>query len=196
MRVGLRLAGLGPILLAVGACSTSGGDTGSTLKNMLLYGGTTVPPVAEQQVVESVDCPTVTVSEGRAAIRSGGGDDGASVRTQISIANVARECIERPDGSVVVKVGVEGRVLLGPGGSGNRFDAPVTFSLTRNDQPFVTKTQRASVTIPPGRYEQNFVVVQGDLVVPPGTAEYDIVVGLGEDGAKAATARARRKRSG
>lgn len=115
--------------LALAGCTSSseeGPGTGSALRNLLRYGTTTEPAVAREPLVEASECPTVAVAEGRSAIRAG---EGAAVRNQVSIANVARECLERPDGSIVVKVGVEGRALLGPGGGSGRFDVPVSFAI-------------------------------------------------------------------
>lgn len=191
-------AALAAILLGgLSACSTSESGTGSTLQNLLNFGGTTVPPLAQNPAAEVLDCPAVGVPEGGAALKTSGGkgDDASAVRTQISISNVARECREGPGGTIIVKVGVEGRALLGPGGSTNRFDVPVTFALKKNDQVLVARTRRTSVAIQPGRYEQNFVLVEGDLVVPAGTGEFEIEVGLGA-GTKptVSPARAARKR--
>lgn len=184
-------------LAALSGCSsTSDSGAGSTLTNLFNYGGTTVPPIAKNPALEAVDCPSVNVPEGGAALKTlgGKGDDAGSVRTQISIANVARECIERPDGTIAVKVGMEGRALLGPGGGSTHFDVPVTFALRKNDQTLVSRTRRASVTIQPGRYEQNFVLVESDLVVAAGTGEFEIEVSLGT-GPRASAAPARRKRA-
>ena len=170
-----------PLALALGACSSTseqGQGAGATLRNYMLYGAATPPPVAAATgVVEAMECPPVAVIPGRSAIRNGDGD---GLRSQVSIANLARECLERPDGSIVVKVGLEGRALLGPAGGGSgRFDVPVTMLVRRGDTVYASRTTRASVVIAPGQGQANFMVVQGDLVVPPGAGEYEIEVGLG-----------------
>ncbi len=177
------LASLG----ALTACSSSGsGDgAGSTLGNLFRYGSTTEPPVAGKPAVEAAECPGVLVTDGRAAIRTGS--------NQVSIANVARECVEREGGAIAVKVGVEGRALLGPGGSTARFDVPVSFVLKRGDRILASRVRRISVAIPPGEVQASFIAVEGDLIVPPGTGEYDIEVGLG--GSAPAGKPASRKRS-
>ncbi len=182
------------IPLALGACSStssgSGEGAGSTLQNFLLYGGATVPPAQSVPALEVADCPPVTVAEGGAAIRAGA--EGAAVRNQISIANVARECTAREDGAILVKVGVQVRALLGPGGSGGRFDTPVNFVLKRGDQVIVSRSRRAGIAIPAGQYEQSGIVVEEGMLVPPGTGEFDIEVSLG---ARAAAPRSRRNRT-
>lgn len=195
-RAGIVACALLP--LALGACSSTSSDTGegtgSTLKNFLLYGGATVPPAQKVPLLEVADCPAVTVSDGGAAVRVGAGGAEGAVRSQIAIANVARECIGREDGAIVIKVGVQLRALLGPGGSGGRFDTPVNFALKRGDQVLVSRSRRAGIAIPAGQYEASGIVVEDNLVVPPGTGEFDIEISLGS-GSRAAAPRTRRARS-
>lgn len=174
---------------ALAACSSIGMDepssgSGSTLGNLLRYGSTTQPPLARNPDSPAADCPSVLVGEGRAAIKNGS--------NQISIANVARECIERQDGSVVVKIGVEGRALLGPGGRSGRFDVPVSFALVKGDTVLASRVKRTSVSIPADQAQASFTVVEGDMIVPKGTGEFDIVVGLGGGPTAAPAARRRR----
>lgn len=183
-----------PFLLAACSSTGSGDEGGNAVKNFFVYGGTTVPAAAPTPVIEVADCPPVTVTEGGAALRTvAGGAEAAAVRSQLSIAEVARECVGRPDGAVIVKVGVQVRALLGAGGSNARFDTPVSIVLKRGDQVVASRSPRVSLAIPPGQVEQSAVVVESNMVVPPGAGEFDIEVGLG--GAGAPKAERRRKRA-
>ncbi len=190
MRLPVRLVVAAALVTAAGACSVvgegGGASGGSTLGNLLRYGSTTEPPIATAAPVEASECPSVLVIDGRAAMKQGS--------NQVSISNVARECIERPGGSIAVKVGVEGRALLGPGGTGGRFDVPVTFVIRRGDQVLATRVRRVAVSIPAGDTQAPFVAVEGGMIVPAGTGEYDIEVGLG--GSAPAAARTRSRRGG
>jgi hypothetical protein len=137
----------------------------------------------------------VTVTEGGAAIRAvAGSADTAAVRSQVSISELARECTARSDGGTNVKVGVQVRALLGPGGSGGRFDAPVTIVLKRGDTTILTRSRRVALTIPAGQFEQSGVVVEDGMAVPAGIGEFDIEVSLGSPG-RAAAPRSRRNRT-
>lgn len=179
-------------LVPLAGCSVfgdgGGSSTGTALGNLMRYGTTTEPAIAVPPPVEAADCPGVLVIEGRAAIKQGS--------SQVSIANVARECIERPGGAIAVKVGVEGRALLGAGGGAGRFDVPVAFVLRRGDRVLASRVKRVSVSIPPGQAQASFVAIEADLIVPAGTPEFDIEVGLGGSVPAASPASPQRRRRG
>ena len=190
-RSGVRAAGVAAACLIATACSSTSPGGGGTLRNLLLYAGTSVPPTGSASPAE-VECPAVTITPGGAAINSyTGGRAGApeALRSQVAISNLARECTGRPDGSVVVKVGVEGRALVGPAGSSGRFEAPVRFVIKRGDRVVASASRRASVTLAPGEMQGSFVVIEEGLVVPAGTRDFDIEVALGGSGAAERPAR-------
>jgi hypothetical protein len=171
------------VCLAIATCtsSSSAQGIGTTIRNFFLYGGATPPPPMAEQA-EEVECPRVTVAEGGAALRSYvSGRVGAAeaLRHQISIANVARECVGRPDGTILVKVGVEGRALMGPAGSPGRLDAPVRFIIKRGDTVYADRTRRVAVAIAPGETHGSFVAVEEGMTVPANIGEYEIEVALG-----------------
>jgi hypothetical protein len=158
-----------------------------------MYGGPTVPPSAPDPT--EVDCPSVEIAPGGAALRTytgGRTDSPEALRSQLSIVNVARECIGRPDGSILVKVGIEGRALIGPAGSGAQLEAPVRFVIKRGDTILANRARRAAVALRPGELQGSFTVVEDGLVVPPKTGDFDIEVALG--GSAAAERPARRSR--
>jgi hypothetical protein len=204
MRRSFVKAGLGPVALlaalTLGGCNSTGSsEGGSTLSNLFFYGGTTVPPAAPANSIEVPDCPPVDVGEGGAALRAvaGRSAEAGSVRSQTSIANVARECSGRPDGSVVVKVGVEGRALAGPGGSVSRSEVPIFFVLKRGERILASRVRRAPITVGADGTQGSFIAIEDGLTVPPGIGgEFEIEVGLGNGpSGAAAPARTRRARS-
>jgi hypothetical protein len=199
LKTGFRIAA-SCAALTVAACNTSSSGEGNTLTNLLQYGGTTAPPIAAVPVIDVADCPAVDIGEGGAAMRTiaGRSAEAEAVRSQISIANVARECAGRADGAVIVKVGIEGRALAGPGGSVSRADVPVYVVLKRGDRILDSQSRRGTVTVEPGGMRGGFVVVADNLVVPPGIgSEFEIEVGLGTaPGRNAAPTRTRRRTRG
>lgn len=193
MKYGALGAGLLSLAFAGPAAAQGVGDA---LRNLMRYGSLTEPPAAPPTAVEMADCPRVDVVEGGAALQSfaGGRPSPDALRSQLTISNVARECIRQPDGSVVVKVGVEGRALIGPAGSAGRFDAPLRIVVKRGDQVFANRLRRVPITVPQGEAHASFVTVEEGIVVPPGTGDFDIEVGLGGAGEKPAKAQRGRQR--
>jgi hypothetical protein len=194
---GWRAAGVTAACLMVGACSSTSSDesAGRKIIDYIYYGGTTVPP-SGPGLAAAVPCPAVTIAPGGAAINaySGGAAGGPeTLRSQLSITNVARECTGRADGSIAVKVGVEGRALVGVAGAAGRFDAPLRFAIKRRDQVLASATRRAAVALTAGETQGSFAVVEEGLVVPAGTDDFDIEVGLGGSGAAERPARRARR---
>ena len=158
----------------LGGCQSDSGG-GSTLGNYLMFNSATPPPVAAAAAIDVPDCPQVDVTESGAAAKRGA--------VQVSVTNVARECSGRPDGSIVVKVGIEGRALAGPGGGSGRFDENVYFVLKRGDRVLAQRDRRVAVTIPAGDTQGSFYAVEDGLVVPPGIGgEFEVEAGLGSAG--------------
>jgi hypothetical protein len=184
--IAAALAGACLLGLAVAGPAAAQG-IGDRLRDIFGFGGASEPAVP--QTYEVTNCPRVDVADGGAALRTyAGGQSGSpeSLRSQLTITNVARECIGQPDGSIVVKVGVEGRALIGPAGAAGRFDAPVRVVVKRGDRVFANRVRRIPVSVPPGEAHASFVTVEEGIVVPPGGGEFDIEVGLGAGGEKPA----------
>jgi hypothetical protein len=184
-KAGWALAVLG--LTALTGCGASG-EGGSSLGNMVLFAGPTVPPPVSRQT-EDVYCPTITVTEGGSAIQAYSGGrvgDASGLRSQIALGELARECLGQPDGSTLVKVGVEGRALLGAGGSAGRYDVPVHIVVKRGSTVIANRSRRMAVAIPAGQTQATFSVIEDGIVVPAGDSQtFEIEVGLG---GRAATA--------
>jgi hypothetical protein len=174
---------------ALGGCSSTGstGEGGSKLSNFLFYGGATVPaPMATPEY--EVDCPSVDIMDGGAAIRAGGDNP----RYQVSISDTARECTVTGDGAYQLKVGVEGSALQGVGGAPvGRISVPVHVLVKRGATVVANRTRTVAVSIPAGEDRSSFSVVEEGINVPPGEGTVTIAVGLGN--AAEAAARPRRR---
>ena len=126
-----------------------------------------------------VDCPGVTVRQGAStlSITQPGAEAGPmTTRYQVSIAQTARECA--PLGGVMtMKVGVEGRVLLGPAGGPGQIDVPLRMAVVQegpDPKTIVSKFYRLAVAIPPGQTSVPFVHVEQDLTFPtPRAKDFD-----------------------
>ena len=76
-----------------------------------------------------------------------------NLRYQVTIGTTARECRMGPNNMVSMKVGMQGRVILGPeGGNPGTIDVPLRFAVVRetiDTKVITTKLDRVTVTIPP-----------------------------------------------
>jgi hypothetical protein len=152
---------------------------------MLLTGGLAPAPVQQAGSVDTY-CPAVDVTPGGSAIQAySGGQVGRAeaLRSQVALGHVARECILQSDGSVLVKVGVEGLALQGAGGAAGRFDVPVHVVVKSGSTVLANRVHRATVAIPNGDTQGSFAVVEDGIVVPASAAQdFAIEVGLGGAG--------------
>lgn len=198
---GALAAALSLALLA-GACSTGAGkDPTDTLGNLLAFNSPKAPPVAADATrgpVYDINCPVVDVLEGGAAHRvySGRGTSNQDVRYQFSVGQTAREC-SMENGQIAIRVGVEGKVLLGPAGSASSFNVPVKIAVRdENTQQMVaSKTYQVAVTLPPGAPHSTFSVVSEPLLVPfrRKEANEDYLIMVGFEKTKAQPQRKRRR---
>jgi hypothetical protein len=168
------------------ACSGGSlGSAGSTLGNLLSFSAPSGPAVSPLDKDPNVDlvCPDVHVREGGAALRVMAG---GAVRHQFSIGELARQC-RVIDKRLVLKVGVEGKALLGPAGSPSAFTVPVTIAVRKNgeERPFVARSYRATAAIPAGQSQTTFTIVSDEISVPfvseAANEDYEIIVSI--DGA-------------
>ncbi len=175
----------------------SAGGGGSTFGNLLAFNTTDPGPVPKAADKEPpLQCPTIEVLDGTSSLRSYGGADQSNgdVKYQYSMGDVAREC-SKSGNQVLIKVGVEGRVLLGPVGKAGSFTVPVRIAIRRDsDEKAVSgKLYDVPVTIPFGQTEGQFSVVTEPLAVPyiqaHADADYTILVGFDEKSNAPATAK-------
>lgn len=87
---------------------------------------------AAQGVPADVNCPAAEVRRGAATLTVGptGERTAMTLKYQASFVRLARECA-LVEGNMVVKVGVEGRVVLGPAGSPGPVSVPLRFAVVQ-----------------------------------------------------------------
>jgi hypothetical protein len=127
-----------------------------------------------------VNCPPVEVRSGASALTIGGGDKSAAmmVRYQGEFAREARECAI-VNGSMVMKVGIEGRVIVGPAGGPGQVDVPMRLAVVEEapggTRPIMTKFFVVPVAIAPGAGNVPFTHIEEGLTfpVPTPTAQLD-----------------------
>ena len=116
-----------------------------------------------------------------------------TLKYQGEFAREARECTVA-GGNMVMKVGVQGRVIVGPGGSPGQVDVPLRIAVVEETpggtRPIMTKFVIIPVVIAPGAGNVPFTHVEEALTfpVPSPTAlldDYIVYVGFDPQSAEA-----------
>jgi hypothetical protein len=147
------------------------------------------PVVNTQQA--NVDCPFIDIREGAATLTippppPDGTNDAMSLKYQGIFVRAARDC-KVAGGQLVMKIGVQGRVIVGPAGGPGEVEVPLRLAIV--DQPasgsktIVTKLIRIPVTIGSADSGATFTHIEDNLAFPlPPSAELDdYVVYIGFD---------------
>ena len=128
-------------------------------------------------------CPDVNIRQGAATLTSSANpaeSTAMNMRYQVSITTTARECRLLPNNMLSIKVGMQGRVILGPEGSPGPVDVPIRFAVVRegiDPRPIVTKLDRVAVTMTPSETNVLFTHVAEGLEFPmPRAAEIDAYI--------------------
>ena len=172
------------VALAIAGCSSTGGDGssfGERFSSAVASGGTTAPaPAATTGAAPALDtCPSVDIRQGAGtiAINTNTRDPQAmQLRYQISVGQTAREC-SNIAGNLQIKVGLQGRVVLGPAGTPGTLEIPVRYALVEEGpQPktLYTKLYRVPVTISEGQPSVSFTHIEEAMSVPmPSPSAFD-----------------------
>jgi|SRR5271165_3107826 len=150
-------------------------------------------PAPKTASMPKVECPGMDIRPGASTLNIAVKPNQATagdVRYQLSFGQTARECRVH-DGIMSIKVGVEGRILLGPFGTPGSVDVPLRYAVVREGpEPklIVTKFKRIRATIAPRKTHVKFLDIEGGLNFPlPSSAElaaYVVYVGFDEIGDK------------
>jgi hypothetical protein len=126
-----------------------------------------------------LDCPSVSIRQGASTYSQAGGDNGSaalSMRYQANFVRFARECALRGK-DVTMKVGIEGRVILGPAGTPGEVRIPVRLAVVKeglNPETIWTKFYMVPVTLQPGEPFVMFTHVEEDMTFPmPSGNQFD-----------------------
>src|SRR6185312_9291266 len=118
--ISLRMLSV-PLVLAAAALAGCAGDA---LKNA---SATSTDPKAAGvggAPNTDVECPSVQVRNGASTWQTPTGGSTTDLRYQASLGQMARECALLGD-TMTVKVGVEGRLLVGPKGTAGNVEVPL-----------------------------------------------------------------------
>lgn len=161
-----------------------------------LFGSAKPQPQASQTAAAGepadIECPVVEIRSGTSTLSITGtaGEGATALRYQASLGRTARECTTNA-GTLNMRVGVQGRVILGPGGGPGQIDLPLRYAVVKEGpepKTIISKLNRVAVTIPPEQGNVPFTHVEEALSIPlPPQNELDayvIYIGFDPQGAK------------
>jgi len=136
-----------------------------------------------------VECPALDIRQGAATLQipPPNGENGTmALKYQGTFLRAARQC-SLVNNQMVMKIGVEGRLIVGPAGGPGQVDVPLRIAVVQETpaatKPIVTKFVRLSVNVPPGSDGMNFTHVEDAMTFPmPSAADFDsYIVYIGFD---------------
>jgi hypothetical protein len=193
---------------ALAGCSTLGGGAPTTsatdpsapppsspsfsdkIKGFFSSSSDKAPQTVANAKQPDLNCPTMDVRQGASTLTIGptGGDNATmSLKYQGTFVRAARECAAVA-GNLVMRVGVEGRIIQGPAGGPGQVDVPVRIAVvdeapTGGGKTVVTKLVHIPVTIASAQDNPTFSHIEEGLTFPmPKAAELDnYIVYIGFD---------------
>jgi len=179
------------------AAATTSASSAAVGQRFALFGfgeGEKTPKADAPTAPPDIDCPGVEIRQGASTFQQSATDNGSaalSLRYQANFIRFARECALRA-GNVVMKVGVEGRVILGPAGAAGSLTLPVRLAVVKEGlepRTIWTKFYMVPVVMPPGQPNVLFTHVDEDVSFPNPSGDdldkYVVYVGFDPDSAAA-----------
>ena len=165
----------------------SGFITGSTPSSAAASTSSSTP------TSEDFDCPRIDIRPGASTLLMNATTDetdALGLRYQGTFVRAARECrVQAPN--VSIKVGLQGRIIVGPSGGPGMVTVPLRYALVQeglsSSRVLWSKLYVEQVQVPPQMQSVNFTHIQEDIVIPiPPAAdlsEYVIYIGFDPTGA-------------
>jgi hypothetical protein len=188
LAAGCSTSGLGS--RTQGTTSTSSGSVPFGDRVSSLFGGgsqstaaTQASAAAATPTSDDFDCPRIDIRAGASTLLLNASTTDAnalSLRYQGTFVQAARECrVQAPN--VNIKLGVQGRVILGPAGAPGEFTVPLRYALVQetigSSKVMWSKLYLVPVTIPADQPSANFTHISEDLTLPiPGADILDSLV--------------------
>jgi len=176
--------------------SGSGSSSSSYLTNFF-SGSSDKGQQAVAGATPDVECPYIDIREGASTLTvNAGGDYGSgdasasnsamALKYQGTFVRAARQCSVAA-GQMTIKVGVEGRIILGPAGGPGQIDVPLRMAVVdespAGSKPIVTKLIHIPVMVQSANDNPTFAYVEDGLTfpLPPSSialARYTVYIGF------------------
>ena len=188
---GLALAGCGTVSSVGDRFSQLFGSSGSSSNTQAQLVGTPPAPFAGGGAsgpgTPYQDCPGVAIREGASTLqiglKPGPVADNNEVRYQGTITRNARDCTQF-GGQVNVRVGVQGRIIVGPAGAPPAVDIPIRVAVVQEGVPpklIFSRFYKTSVAMTEGNVPFSFVAEDISYPAPRPDAQENYVFYIGFD---------------
>jgi len=174
------------------ATGGSGSSSSSYLMNFF-SGSSDKGPQGVAGATPDVECPYIDIREGASTLTvnaagdyASGENSAMSLKYQGTFARAARQCSVAA-GQMTIKVGVEGRIILGPAGGPGQVDVPLRIAVVdespAGSKPIVTKLIHIPVMVQSANDNPTFAHVEDGLTfpLPPSSialARYIVYIGF------------------
>jgi hypothetical protein len=136
-------------------------------------------PVAGANTAQEVDCPLINIRQGAATLTigpttsnsdPGNTNNGAmAVKYQGTFVRAARECV-LIGGNVVMKIGVQGRIVVGPAGGPGEVNVPLRMAVVdetpNKTKPIVSRFAQVPVTVASAADNPTFTHIEDNVSFP------------------------------
>jgi hypothetical protein len=182
-----RLAGIGALALVMSACSMGNMFAPAPSANAQLQNANASQAELAQASANALpaiatECPPIKVrAGGEAMFYYGKGKVGnpKDLNYQAVIDKQSRNCVVS-NGKISIKMGMVGRLLLGPAGNQSKVDVPIRFAVERDGVAVYSERYMLPVTITPPNQSEEFVKVVENVDIPYLGGE-QIVIWVGFD---------------
>jgi len=155
--------------------ATQFADTSATSKEISQVQSTALPAIATQ-------CPQIKVRNGGGVMFAYANDkvgNPKALQFQAVIDGQSRNCVVS-NGLITVKMGVIGRLILGPSGTNAAMNLPLRFVVERDDVAVFSQVYNIPMTVTPPSRSEEFVKVVENVAIPYLGGE-NIVIWVGFD---------------
>lgn len=169
-----RLAAAGAMALLLAGCSMGnmfgGGSSGQTAQLQNASASPAEISAASTNALPAIatECPEIRIRPGSEALYyygRGKVGDPRSLNYQAVIDQQSRNCVVS-NGLITVRMGVVGRLLLGPAGEQQNVDLPIRFAVERDGVAVFSERYELPVAITPPAQSSEFVKVVENVAIP------------------------------
>ncbi len=176
-----------------GASSSSSPSLGDRFGQIFGAKSQAVGEVAPEPKADEPTCPQVAIRFGASTLAvgvPGKPASGTDLRYQASVIRTARDCT-LSGGQIKARVGIQGRVVVGPAGAPPSVDVPMRIAVVKegvSPKVIFTKAFRTTVDIPPDAPNVDFSMVNEDVIYPAPSGDegdsYVFYIGFDPEGLK------------